>query len=317
MNIMHLDLKRIDLNLLLVFEAVYRLRSVTRAAEELALSASALSHALRRLRKTFSDELFYRQGNDMHPTVYAQSLAPTVSESLALLSHGLHPRPRFVAAKSEEGFTFAITDYTAFAVFPTLMAQMQRLAPKLSFQLCYSERKVALNDLLAGKIDFALGFTEMDNESYKEIDEIDWLEDEYVAISSPLFRQKYGELTLERYLQSRHLVVTPWNEHRGVIDYQLDKFGLQRDIAIRTPSLLGAPFIIADSELLMSIPRYAAQKLQQAVELVVHPLPFPVPAYKIKIYLHRKNGRPDACRWLKQQLTALAPGSPLPTADYT
>ena len=70
---MHLDLKRLDLNLLLVFEAVYRLRSVTRAAAELALSASALSHALIRLRKALADELFYRVGNDMHPTVYADS----------------------------------------------------------------------------------------------------------------------------------------------------------------------------------------------------------------------------------------------------
>ncbi len=119
---MHLDLKRLDLNLLLVFEAVYRLRSVTRAAAELALSASALSHALIRLRKALADELFYRVGNDMHPTVYADSLAPTVSESLALLAKGLHPRPRFVPAESRESFTFAITDYTAFAVFPALMA---------------------------------------------------------------------------------------------------------------------------------------------------------------------------------------------------
>ncbi len=87
-------------------------------------------------------------------------------------------------------------------------------------------------------------------------------------------QRKYGELTLENYLQARHLVVTPWNEQRGVIDYQLDKLGLQRDIAIRTPSLLGAPFIVADSELVMSMPRYAAQKLRQAAALDIHPCRF-------------------------------------------
>ncbi|MGV8301849.1 LysR family transcriptional regulator, partial [Pseudomonas aeruginosa] len=86
--------------------------------------------------------------------------------------------------------------------------------PGLSFQLRYSERKVALNDLLAGRIDFALGFTETDGESYPEIDEVSWLEDGYVAICSPAFSVKYGELTLENYLQARHLVVTPWNEQR-------------------------------------------------------------------------------------------------------
>lgn len=312
MNIMHLDLRRIDLNLLLVFEAVYRLRSVTRAASELALSTSALSHALSRLRKSLSDELFYRVGNDMLPTVFAESLAPAIGESLALLTKGLNPRPRFVPATSRETFTFAITDYTAFAVFPALMAHMQQKAPHISFQLCYSERKVALNDLLAGKIDFALGFTETTDQVYPEIEEIDWLEDEYVAICAPGFTQKYGELTQERYLQARHVVVTPWNEERGVIDYQLEQQGLQRDIALKTPSLLGAPFIIAASDLLMSIPHFAAKRLQQATSLQIHPLPFPVPAYKIKIYLHRKNGRPAACNWLKQQLAELATGSSAP-----
>ncbi|TQI81829.1 DNA-binding transcriptional LysR family regulator [Serratia fonticola] len=308
MNIMHLDLRRIDLNLLLVFEAVYRLRSVTRAASELALSTSALSHALSRLRKSLGDELFYRVGNDMLPTVFAQSLAPAIGESLALLSKGLTPRPRFVPATSHETFTFAITDYTAFAVFPALMAHLQTKAPNISFQLCYSERKVALNELLAGKIDFALGFTETTDENYQDIEEIDWLEDNYVAICSPAFTQKYGALTQARYLQARHVVVTPWNEERGVIDHQLEKQGLQRNIALKTPSLLGAPFIIAASELLMSIPYYAAKQLQQVAPVQIHPLPFPVPAYKIKIYLHRKNGRPAACNWLKQQLTELANG---------
>ncbi|WP_411704130.1 LysR family transcriptional regulator [Edaphovirga cremea] len=308
MNIMHLNLRRIDLNLLLVFEAVYRLRSVTRAAAELALSTSALSHALTRLRKSLSDELFYRVGNDMLPTVFAESLAPAIGESLTLLTKGLNPRPPFLPATSRETFTFAITDYTAFAVFPMLMAHLQEMAPHISFQLCYSERKVALNDLLAGKIDFALGFTESTDEIYPEIEEIDWLEDDYVAICSPIFTQKYGALTQERYLQARHVVVTPWNEQRGVIDYQLEKQGLQRDIALKTPSLLGSPFIIAASELLMSIPHYAARQLQRSAALEIHPLPFTIPAYTIKIYLHRKNGRPAACNWLKQQFTELATG---------
>ena len=244
---MHLDLKRLDLNLLLVFEAVYRLRSVTRAAAELALSASALSHALIRLRKALADELFYRVGNDMHPTVYADS-GPDRQRKSGAAGGCIRARVSF-PPKAGRASPSPLPITPPSRCFP-LMAQMQRGA-RAVVPAALFRAQGGMNDLLAGRIDFALGFTETDGESYPEIDEVSWLEDEYVAICSPAFSVKYGELTLENYLRARHLVVTPWNEQRGVIDYQLDKLGLQRDIAIRTPSLLGAPFIVADSELVM------------------------------------------------------------------
>lgn len=304
MNIMHLDLRRIDLNLLVVFNSVYQHRSVAAAAKELAMSASAVSHALTRLRNTFSDELFFRVGNTMHPTVVADDIAEPIAESLALLTQGLTPRPRFNPARSTESFTFSITDYTAFSVFPTLMAHMEKLAPHIKFNLVYSPQKVAITDLLAGKIDFALGFTDMTQSENREIEEIDWIEDSYVIITAADYLSGRA-LTLDDYLAARHLVVTPWNESRGVIDYALDKLNKKRHIALKTPSMMSAPFIIADSTLIMALPRNVATIFAQLLPLRIHALPFTVPPYRVKIYSHRRNSRSEASQWIKNLLHRL------------
>lgn len=93
MNIMHPALRRLDLNLLPVFDAIYRHRSVRLAADELAMSTSALSHALSRLRATLNDPLFFREGHRMSPSVYASQLAPSIASALSFLNHELTPQP--------------------------------------------------------------------------------------------------------------------------------------------------------------------------------------------------------------------------------
>lgn len=306
-NIMHPQLRRLDLNLLLVFDAIFRHQSVTRAAAELAMSNSALSHALSRLRKTLNDELFYRSGQEMRPTVFAQKLAATIGDGLRLLEQGFSLRPGFDPASSHESFTFSVTDYTAFCVFPALTVAIQSLAPHLQFQLIHSDQKVAFEELLAGRVDFALGFTEFADHMHEDIHDIDWMEDDYVAITATRFRDNQTPLSLEEYLNARHLVITPWNEMRGAIDYELDKLGKQRTIALRMPSLLAAPAIIGQSNLLMTLPRFAASHLAALTGCTLHELPFPVPPYRVKIYYHQRHQRRAADRWLAAQIQRLAP----------
>lgn len=309
-NIMHANLRKIDLNLLLVFDAVYRHRSVSRAAADLSLSNSALSHALARLRRHLADELFYRVGNEMQPTRLATSLATTVADSLSLLDRSLRPQPRFDPATSRHCFTFAVTDFTAFSVFPRLMAALHSAAPAVRFQLVHGEQKVALPELMAGRVDFALGFSERHDRPWPEIDELDWMEDEYVVIASPDYFPPGRGITREEYIAARHVVVTPWNEESGYIDSELAQLGLARRIALRMPSVLGAPFIIAEAPLLMTLPRYAAERLQPGVAVAIHPLPFTIPPYRVKIYSWQKNSQREACRWLLDRLRELAPGLP-------
>ncbi|MCC3718448.1 LysR family transcriptional regulator [Rouxiella badensis] len=303
---MHSALRRLDLNLLLAFDAVYRHQSVTLAADELAMSTSALSHALTRLRSTLNDPLFFREGNQMRASLYANQLAEPVAESLRLLNFHLMPKPDFNPLTSNVCFKVAITDYTAFCVFPELMAELQKRAPGVKFELLYSPQMLAINELLAGHLDFALGFSEPDENIHDEIQAIDWLEDQYVAIR----RKEFATLTTEEYLKAHHVVVTPWNEARGVIDFQLEKMGLHRHVTLKTPSMLSAPFIVAQSDLLMTLPRFAAEKFCRLVDVNAFPLPFYVPNYQVKIYSHRFSGKSAANQWLQTILRGLSLPSP-------
>ncbi|ELY5802751.1 LysR family transcriptional regulator [Cronobacter sakazakii] len=302
MNIMHPSLRRLDLNLLPVFDAIYRHRSVRKAADELAMSTSALSHALSRLRTTLNDPLFYREGHRMCPSVYATQLAPSIASALKFLNQELTSQPEFDPASSTECLQIAITDFTAFCIFPALMHRLQRDAPGLRFELRYLPHSPALNELLAGEMDLALGFSAPEDIRHAELDEINWLEDDYVVISSA----RRAQLTFEDYLAARHVVVTPWNEKQGVLDSQLEKMGYTRHIALKTPSMLGAPFIVAESDLLMALPRFAAQKLLPATNLRIFELPFEVPSFEVKIYSHQRSGKRGATDWLKRVLQALA-----------
>lgn len=266
------------------------------------MSTSALSHALSRLRVTLNDPLFYREGHRMCPSVYATQLAPAIAPALKSLNQELTPQPAFEAASSTDCFQIAITDFTAFCIFPALMNRLQETAPGLRFELRYLPHSPALTELLAGEIDLALGFSAPDDVAHPELDEIVWFEDEYVVISN----SQRTRLTLEDYLAARHLVVTPWNEKQGILDLQLERMGYMRQVTIKTPSMLSAPFIIEQSDLLLAIPRFAAGKMKLAAQLALFELPFAVPPFEVKIYSHKRSGKRAATDWLKGELQALA-----------
>ncbi|PAJ82269.1 LysR family transcriptional regulator [Burkholderia ubonensis] len=309
LNIMHPDLRRLDLNLLLVFDALYRHRSVAAAANELAMSPSALSHALARLRTAIGDALFVRLGNEMQPTVRADDIATWAGDALDAMSKGLARARRFDPARSERTFVFAATDYTAFAVLPAFIARIQHVAPQLRFRVVHSDRKISTDELAAGRIDFALGYHEEAAADTPGIEEFDWFSDDYVVIASERHPQVRRRLTLEQYLAARHVVVTPWNETRGVVDYVLDRLGFARQVAVQLPSVLAAPFIIAESGLLMTVPNRAAQALRHAAPIRIFPAPFEIPRYTLKVYSHAKHARTDAHRWIRARLLEARPDS--------
>lgn len=150
LHVMHSILRRLDLNLLLVFDALYRLRTVARAAEDLSIGSSAFSHALSRLRSAFNDELFLRAGGVMSPTPRADELSGSIAEALQLLSKGIGDASTFDPSTSEQTFIFSATDFTSFALLPTLIAHIEQVAPRVQFRVVASQSRNAISDLTAG-----------------------------------------------------------------------------------------------------------------------------------------------------------------------
>jgi DNA-binding transcriptional LysR family regulator len=299
---MHDALRRLDLNLLLVFDALFRHRSVVAAADELSLSASACSHALARLRTTLEDELFLRHGSAMQPTAKAGQMAASVHEALQTLTDGLESTGRFDPSTSRHEFVFAATDFTAFAVLPQLTATLDRIAPRVRVRVAYSTHRESLEDLASGRVHFALGFSDEHESRGSPLESFDCFVDEYVVVIRKGHPRIRKTLSLKQYLAERHVVVTPWHTEGSVVDAALSKTGLTRDVAVRMPSVMAAPFIVANTDHLLTLPRRVARQLAQAIPLAIHAAPFDIDRYVLKVFFHRRHSGLSAHRWMRETM---------------
>lgn len=299
---MHPLLRHLDLNLLPVFDALYRHRSVVAAANELAISPSALSHALARLRLSLNDDLFARQGNQMQPTPRALELATVISSALTHLSAGLSSRETFDPATSRRQFTFAATDYTAALLFPALIARLQQTAPSVTLRILYSKEYDAADDLLTGKADFAVGFEEDEMSPRAGLASQELLRDDYVVAvreGNPLVGKTLNQ---QHYLALGHVVVKPWNEPQRTIDSYLQQQGVSRKIVAELPSVMSAPFIVTSTDLAITLPRRGIEQLFDTTKLRVFLPPFRIPGYTLKLYFRPGNASDSSHAWMKEQI---------------
>jgi DNA-binding transcriptional LysR family regulator len=301
---MHDTLRRLDLNLLLVFDAVYRRRSVVAAADELAMSPSACSHALGRLRDAWHDELFTRAGAGMQPTPRADLIAESVAEALGVLSARLGETERFDPASSTRTVTFAATDFTAFALLPGIVSRLEKRAPNLNVKIVPSRNRDAHEELNAGRADFVLGFSDEFHPPADDIESIDAGEDDYVVVARSRHPRIRAPLSLSAYLAERHVVVAPWPEERSVIDMSLAKLGVARKVAVELPDVMAAPFIVASSDLLITFPRRAARQLATTARITVYDAPFETPRFTFRVFFQRRNLHSPWHRWMREQIEA-------------
>lgn len=302
MSIMHSGLRRLDLNLLVVFDALFRRRSVTLAADELAISPSACSHALSRLRETLADELFVRAGNAMQPTAQALLMAEGVADALRILADRLSSATPFEPSSSKRTFVFAATDYTAYSLLPPLIARLEQVAPSLHIKVVHATNRDSVDELREGRIHFALGVTHGQMALPEGLAVFDCLSDHYVVVMRQGHTRIGTSLSLSQYLAERHIAVLPWEDTAGVVDSVLTRQGLQRDVAVQLPSVMAAPFIVAQSNYLFTLPSLAALQLSRAVPLKIHVVPFDTPKYKLRVLHHLRHTSTPEQQWMTEQL---------------
>lgn len=299
---MHSFLRNLDMNLLLVFEALYRHGSVTEAANELALSPSAFSHALNRLRVSLDDPLFVRVKGKMVPTAKAENVASTISMTLSSLSTCFNGQDAFIAKKSTDSFTFAATDYTAAVILPSLISRVNQLAPGITIKLVYSRDFNADEDLVFGKVDFALGFEEEQKLSRRGIDSITCFTDDYVVAVRQGHPDIGDTLSKEQYLSAGHVVVRPWMESWGGVDRYLENQHVRRRVQVELPSLMIAPLIVSQTDLMITLPKRGIISVFDMKNLKVFTPPFPAPQYVLKAYYSSTFGHSAGHLWMREQI---------------
>jgi DNA-binding transcriptional LysR family regulator len=292
-------LDKIDLNLFVVFDAIYRERSVTRVAAQLNLTQPAVSNALSRLRQTFDDPLFIRTPEGMAPTPVADNVVADVRKALELMRQSVGVNTRFDPASSEKVFHLGMNDLAEALVLPRLHDTLRQLAPKVSLTSYYVARESATDELKSGLIDLLLDAPVV---NAKELQQQPLAALPYVAAmhrKHPLASKKH--ITLEDYLAGEHLHVSSRRRGRGHVDIALHRLNKQRQVRMRVQNYLVAARITQETELLWTVPEVLAKSLP----LHTCALPFDVEPLSWNLYWSRSAEDDPANSWMRGQLEQL------------
>ncbi|OUR69863.1 LysR family transcriptional regulator [Marinomonas sp. 42_23_T18] len=300
-----MDLHQIDLNLFILFDALYRHQSVSLAAEELCISQSAFSHALSRLRKRMNDELFIRVNNQMQPTPRAQEIAKHLKQALPFIHNAINTSDIFDASIDTSEFKISATDYTEFSLLPRLVGQINQQAPKVTLTVIGAKASHPLTHLENNDVDFALGFSH-EIETSSIIECFTWLTDSYCTVARKDHPALKQGLDLETFLSLSHVRISPWGEKQGVVDQVLAQHKLTRHVALQLPSVLVAPHTIINSDLILTMPRLIAEQVSKQIDIQIFTPPIPIPDYHLNIYWHKINSDKASFKWMKGLFQSLS-----------
>jgi DNA-binding transcriptional LysR family regulator len=296
------DIRRLDLTLLLVFAELMRHRKLTTVAERLGLTQSSISHSLRRLREAFGDELFLRRANGVDPTSRAQELEPIIREVIELTRKALDRTRRFDPPTASGIVRISMPDHHCAVLSPPLLDAFLRKTPNLQISVRALVRRAALEALAANEIDVALGHLWRLPEGMRA--QI-LFEDGHRVVARkghPLLRRP---LDLERYLAAEHVLVSLDGDLRGVVDRALAQKKLKRKLAAAVPYFLPALAIAARTDLIATVPRRYAEAFAADFQLRLMPPPIAIPSHRVSAVWHERNDKSGLIKWVVEELVAL------------
>jgi DNA-binding transcriptional LysR family regulator len=299
-HIHRMNIRELDLNLLVGFEALLIERNVSHAASRVHLSQPAMSNLLARLRKTFGDPLFERAGQRMLPTARARELATPIGAALNAIRQAIGERPSFNPATAEVRYSIATTDYAEATVLGHLLPILKRAAPKVTLQI---KRLKGIFDLPIAELelcDFALGFVPLPLPPGDGINGTALFNDRFVGMLRKRHPMRNRKLTLRRFLSLEHIRVNYSEEGPGLIGDAIQKMGHRRRVGLIVPHLLTVPFLAAQSEMLGIVPLRLARAASRTMGLRIIELPLKIPPLSISLVWHERHQQNAAHRWLRE-----------------
>jgi DNA-binding transcriptional LysR family regulator len=297
-----MNLRSLDLNLLVVFDAVFAEKNITRAGLKIGLSQPAVSNALTRLRGHLKDELFLRGPDALRPTPRAIELAGPIHAMLTDLQQVLDPAV-FDPATASRAFTIAAVDYFTVVIAPKLAIHLAAHAPNIDIRIVPTAGR-ATELLDQAEIDLA---TASFSDPPERFGKATLVEDTYscmVAAGHPLVE---GKLTLSRYAAARHLLVTPRGDARGFVDDKLAEKGLTRRVAMTVNHFSAAPGIVEGSDLVLTAPTKIIERyLTERTMMLPAPVDAPAAFRRLDMLWHERLSRHPAHAWFRKTLLEMA-----------
>jgi DNA-binding transcriptional LysR family regulator len=309
----NIDISRVDLNLFVVFDVIYREGNLTRASEALNLSQPAVSHALSRLRDRFDDPLFERSGKKMVPTPLAKAIVERVREGLGNLESTLSDGLVFDPATAERTFTVAMRDVLEAKALPEIAKHLQAIAPHISIRSVQMPRREIESALIRGTIDFAADvLIPVSNQVNHGLIGSEGLS-VMIAKNHPLASKVSNHnFSTEDYLQAKHIQVSSRASGPGIEDVALSRLGQNREIAMRCQHYYAAAKVVEKTDWLVTMPAAYASTLSDESNpnnpYIIFPLPFQAEPLEVHLYWHLKAEKDPAMIWCKQQIENLLMG---------
>lgn len=292
-----MQLRDIDLNLLVIFNQLLIDKRVSMVADTLGITQPAVSNALKRLRTILKDELFLRTGSGMEPTPFALQLAEPVAYALGTLHSALNQNATYDPATSTRTFTLSVTDIGEIYFLPRLMELVTRAAPKVRISTVRNTAGNLKEDMEAGKVDLAIGLIPQLQAGF---------------FQRRLFMQRYvcmfrrghpvadRPMTLDLFQALEHVLVVSAGTGHGEVDTMLDRAGIRRNVRLVVPHFVAVGHILHSTNLIATVPERLAMRCAEPFDLVYVPHPANLPEIAIKLFWHARYHRDPANRWIRQ-----------------
>jgi len=292
-----INLARIDLNLLVLFEAVLEERHVARAAQRLHVSPSAVSHGLGRLRELMQDPLFLRQPRGVVPTERARELAAPIADILERARQVISRAEGFDPRKSVRRFVMGAPDAVTSILLPGLLRELRREAPGID--LCVrnlvGQFELALNELDQRTLDVAM--LPMPDVPARFVART-LFEDEGFVIVRRAGHPLGKKLTLAKYCAAPHVVVSVTGDPHGFVDQVLAKRGMSRRVALTVSNFMQALAIVAESDLVGAMPRRFVERHGARFRVVTCAAPFTISSEPIRAIAPQVATMDGGLAWL-------------------
>ncbi|SFV09260.1 LysR family transcriptional regulator [Pseudoduganella namucuonensis] len=286
---------KLDLNLLVALDALFSMRSVSRAAEHLHMSQSALSSALGRLREYFDDELLVQVGRQMELTPRAEMLREPVRDVLVRVDTTITATPYFDATLSDREFRIFVSDFSMAVLMPHMLALAQQQGASVRFQLLPQQRHPQ-HALEQGDADLLV----IPQEFCSPAHPTERLFDEgFCCVVWDQSSHARNGLSRDQYIAAGHVVMQPPSTGQSLEALSMKRTGIERRVEVTTYSFLAAPFLVVGTDRVATVHRRMARRLGAALPIALLPMPVPIDGMEQAMQWHKYRSLDPGMMWLR------------------
>lgn len=301
MAIDHINLSRIDLNLLVALDALLSERSVTKAANRVGLGQSAMSHNLARLRRLFDDELLVRTKDGMQPTPRALALADRVRMALSNIEALVTRAGTFDPATDERLFRVGLPDSVEMLIGPRLLAIVCEEAPNVRFRFHSTDERQLLEDIDSDTIDIGIGIGTFPEGQVHHKQRV-LARDTYLCMFKAERVGIEPPISLDDYVRLPHVLTSLRKGERGVVDDALEKVGRKRHVSLITPRFVAVPFLVAGAPVVTTMHAELARIFARELDLALSPVPVELPGVTVSMLWHASYDGDPGHTWVREAI---------------